>query len=590
MPDRALRVATVVFVLAGLWIVALLQFGLQLGLDEVEFFRATRWLAEGKVPYLDFWEHHTPLQWLLFAPVAAVADGPASGSIILMRWAQLPLWIAIFWLVLMFGRHADVDRPGLAMAVLLVVLSSTFVHRAIEYRVDVPGNLAFIGGLLAISFATTRQRWIVFGALMSAAVLANMRLGPLVMFTGALTLFWRGHERRWAFNSKALWMAAGIAPVAIVFFTGLAATRSMDAFIENVVGFNREYGRVLSVRNFSETLLIPVWTLDLAGCMFWIVAGAGSWIALRSIREPGPLQVLAVVAIAGMFAIWSMHVVYDYHFQNTWLLMVPLAGVALERLWRSMWRHAVVGVAVIALFLEVAKTTPTFGAALHYQDSLMRAVDRTTLPGETVFDGTGYALRRQPAWRYWFLTTGVRFLSAEGVLERYDAPQMAARPPAAIITDYRLMQHFELFPRLRSYAFRHYLPLYRDLWIPGMTALIGPAPRRFIWTVPRAGRYDAWTSDLLAKHPWVSRREEFATTRPANASDFEIPLQELPPSAASLRWTVDGKPLPPGTRSLHLSRGSRVELTASAPAAAGVLLVPHGVTTLCIAPEGAMSF
>lgn len=584
MPDRALRIAAVLFVLAGLWIVALLQFGLQLGLDEVEFFRATRWLAEGNVPYLDFWEHHTPLQWLLFAPVAAMAGGPASGSVLLMRWAQLPLWMAMFWLVLRLGRRAGPQRSGLAMAVLLLLLSSTFLHRAIEYRVDVPGNLAFLGALLAVSFGTTRRSWIVFGALMSAAVLANMRLGPLVVFTGALMLFWRGDERRWGFHPRALWMAAGIASVALVFFGGLAATRSMDAFFANVVGFNRLYGRVLSVRNFGETLLIPVWTLDLAGCAFWLVGGAGLWIALRGIREPGPLQVIAVVALAGMAGVWSMHVVYDYHFQNTWLLLVPYAGVALERVWRSQWRHAVVGLAAVALCLEVAKTTPTFGAGLHYQDSVMRAVDRTTLPGETVFDGTGYALRRRPAWRYWFLTTGVRFLSAQGLLERYDAPQMAAHPPAAIITDYRLMQHFELFPRLRSYVLAHYLPLYRDLWIPGMTARIGPAPRRFVWTVPRAGRYDAWTSDLLAKHPWVSRPLEYATTRPANAAAFRIPLRELPPYAASLRWSVDGRPLAAGTRSLQLPKGARVELIASAPAPAGVLLVPHGITTLCIAP------
>jgi hypothetical protein len=152
------------------------------------------------------------------------------------------------------------------------------------------------------------------------------------------------------------------------------------------------------------------------------------------------------------------------------------------------------------------------------------------------------------------------------------------------------MQHFELFPRLRSYAFRHYLPLYRDLWIPGMTALIGPKPRRFVWTAPRAGRYDAWTSDLLARHPWVSRPQEYVTTRPANASAYRIPLQELPPYSASLRWSVDGQVLAPGTPFLQLRKGARVELIASAPTAAGVLLVPHGITTLCLAPEGEMSF
>src|SRR5207248_600379 len=40
--------------------------------DELEYFRATEWVRHGLVPYRDFWEHHTPLQWFLFAPAAAL--------------------------------------------------------------------------------------------------------------------------------------------------------------------------------------------------------------------------------------------------------------------------------------------------------------------------------------------------------------------------------------------------------------------------------------------------------------------------------------------------------------------------------------
>ena len=42
--------------------------------DEIEMFRATDWVRQGLVPYRDFWEHHTPLQWFLFAPVAALTS------------------------------------------------------------------------------------------------------------------------------------------------------------------------------------------------------------------------------------------------------------------------------------------------------------------------------------------------------------------------------------------------------------------------------------------------------------------------------------------------------------------------------------
>src|SRR5436190_20115041 len=74
--------------------------------DEIEYFRATDWVRRGLVPYRDFWEHHTPLQWFLFAPVAALTKRPGVGAILTMRWAQVPLWIVTFVLLAKWMRRA----------------------------------------------------------------------------------------------------------------------------------------------------------------------------------------------------------------------------------------------------------------------------------------------------------------------------------------------------------------------------------------------------------------------------------------------------------------------------------------------------
>src|ERR671913_441884 len=93
------------FVVALVWIAAQLHLGQPLGWDEVEFFRATKWTGEGRVPFRDFWEHHTPLQWLVFAPVARLfADGPGASSIVTMRWAQFLVFIAILVLAMRLTR------------------------------------------------------------------------------------------------------------------------------------------------------------------------------------------------------------------------------------------------------------------------------------------------------------------------------------------------------------------------------------------------------------------------------------------------------------------------------------------------------
>jgi hypothetical protein len=380
-------------------------------------------------------------------------------------------------------------------------------------------------------------------------------------------------------------MSVGLAGVAVSFFAYLAATRSMKGFVEGVIGYNSLSSHVLAVRTFGDALMAPLWTLDLGGIAFWIAGGAGLVIALREVRQPGPLQFVAILVLAGIVAIAAMQVQYDYHFQNTWILLLPMTALGLDRVSRPLWRRTAFAAGVVGLLVNIAQTAPSFGAAMRYQNAVMTAADHLTTSDETVFDGAGYALRRRPAWRYWFLTTGVRFLAARGEIERYDAPRMAANPPAAIIADYRLILYLQLFPRLQAYAFRHYVPVYRNLWVPGMTAMIGPAASRFVWTAPRSGRYDVYASDLLAKHPWFTRPLQSVTTIGPRAPLLEIPLRRLPRyDAARLQWSVDGAAMPVGVSSLQLRKGSRVELVGSAPVATGVLLVPHGITTLASAP------
>ncbi|HKR63996.1 MAG TPA: hypothetical protein VJZ00_09715, partial [Thermoanaerobaculia bacterium] len=421
--NGALRTPVLIlFLLAAVWIAALLQRGLPLAPDELEFFRATRWTSLGQLPFRDFWEHHTPLQWLMFAPVARLASGAGANAVVLMRWAHVSLWIATLWMLVAIARRAGARACGWAFALLLLLLSPTFLARALEYRVDVPGHFFFVAAI----YCTFSRRWIAFGALMSAAVLANMRLAPLVMFAGALALFWP----RW--NPRALRMAIGIVAVVAAFFAYLAATGSMPGFIEGVIGYNRLSSHVLAVRTFADALFAPFMTFDLAGIVFWLAGAAGAVLALREFHERGPLQFLAMIAIASVAAVAAMQVQYDYHFQTTWVLLLPLAARAIERLPQPRWRHLAVTAGIAGWLIGIARLAPDFGAAMRYQNDVMLAADRLTSPGETVFDGGGYALRRAPAWEYWFLTTGVRFLALRGAIPRYDAAQMAAHPPAAI--------------------------------------------------------------------------------------------------------------------------------------------------------------
>src|ERR1051325_3135014 len=142
-----------------------------LTVDEIEYFRATDWVARGLVPYRDFFEHHLPLQWYLFAPAASIVRSPGAAAIVSMRLFQLPLWAITFAALVRWTRR-DGHSPAVAVAALLA--SMLFVMPAMEYRVDTVSVCAMILALVA-----AERHPIACGALASSAVLANVRFAPV---------------------------------------------------------------------------------------------------------------------------------------------------------------------------------------------------------------------------------------------------------------------------------------------------------------------------------------------------------------------------------------------------------------------------
>ena len=96
--ERRVRVVIGLLAVASLARLLSLLWSHPLNWDEIEFFRAADWIRQGLVPYRDFWEHHTPLQWFVFAPVTALVKSRAGViAVIAMRIAQIPLWVITLW-------------------------------------------------------------------------------------------------------------------------------------------------------------------------------------------------------------------------------------------------------------------------------------------------------------------------------------------------------------------------------------------------------------------------------------------------------------------------------------------------------------
>ncbi len=465
--------------------------------DEIEFFRATKWISQGLVPFRDFWEHHTPLQWFVFAPFAAFANSAGVAAIVAMRWAQVPLWIATFVALYLWMR--DLSIAARLAAILLAVCSSMFMLAAVEYRIDTVGCALFVFALLLWQ----RERWFATGALLCLAGFANIRLGPLLAATllvFVVPLLAKREEggRR---PGEGLKLIAGAVAVFAMCLTYLVATHSASiafrsVWSDNYVGDKLAHGPRWM---FLHRLAVPfgIRPLESVGPLFSAGSIDVATIAIillgvpaliRSLRRRDQYFTLALLQIVNIVFIAMMKFIHHYHFEIAVLLMLPFVALQLEGIdWRATF-------AIVAIASAVNVYASVFRGKeddMRYEDFVMKEADARTTG--KVFDGVGRALRREPAYRYWFLPALQPILESTGRIEPYRATEL----PEAVIADYRVYGYLKAHPQLAATFTSHYLPLWRNLWIPAFSSR-GTGD----WIAPVSGRYRIVRSEALANHPW----------------------------------------------------------------------------------------
>jgi hypothetical protein len=138
-------------------------------------------------------------------------------------------------------------------------------------------------------------------------------------------------------------------------------------------------------------------------------------------------------------------------------------------------------------------------------------------------------------------------------------------------------------PELRGAMVRHFIPLWRNLWIPALSARLDEQTTHAVWIVPRDGVYRVYASASLAGHPWFTKPLYVASYFGPGADRSELRLG-APASPPSISWRVDGAVVTPSA-TLALRKGQRLEADGSGPL--GILLVPgHDEVLFRQPPEG----
>jgi 4-amino-4-deoxy-L-arabinose transferase-like glycosyltransferase len=509
-------------VLALLALAALVWIGTvankELNADESQHLQAAWLVAQGRVPFADFWEHHSPLLYYLLAPLTRVfAESPAVyfAGRTLMVTAAAPALALVYRL----GRRLSAGAALAAVALLAVL--PRFVELTVEVRPDAPALACSLAAILAI------VRWRESGR-PGWLWVAGLALGVTFGFTpkaayqapgvAAVVLLaeWR-RGRGPLGRALAGWarLAAGAAVPLALLFGGLwlhGGAAALYGFREHVLASALEFADFTKEAPVSEE-----------GFGFLALAVVGLALAVRRegralLDHPLHAAVLApVVAVTATLLLPLTPAVY----RHTWLPVV--AGAALyagHALATALARPRLVAALAVLIGLVGPATISVRTAVVNGnagQLGVMRQLLARTCPDEPVLDGTALAVFRPAAYRYRVLIRGIRKWIAEGKIpeERFVDDAREARPRVAY-ADTRLKA---LVGPMQDFLRRHYVA------VPGGLLVAGAAMRE---TPPDGG--GRLPADLL-------RGETYRLT-----------------ASPALRVSVDGEPVLPGLVRLAAGR------------------------------------
>ena len=145
------------------------------------------WLA-GELPYRDRFDNHTPLLYLMFLPLAALA-GETPQIVLLARLAEFPISLATLGLIYLIARHLA-DKEVSLWTLATTLAWGDWSLKSVEFRPDVLWSFCWFLAIWVLARQSGRLRiktGFLVGVLLGVALCASIKTTFLVP---ALVLGW----------------------------------------------------------------------------------------------------------------------------------------------------------------------------------------------------------------------------------------------------------------------------------------------------------------------------------------------------------------------------------------------------------------
>ncbi len=409
--------------------------------DEPQHLHVIWGWANGFVPYLHFFDNHTPLFHWLFAPVFR-SLGERSDILYPMRQWMLPLFLISLLCIARLGALLWSPRAGLWAAVWAAFYPPIF-HMMGECRTDTLWTMLWLLALtIFLGGRVTPLRWLVGGLVLGAAFATSMKTTLLLLMLllgglGARLLI--PHAQCVPFRKIALSVLMALIGVCIIpgafiaFFWSHGALKEMYYCVieHNTIPGTHTPARILRHLVSYYTL----WLLPMAGLLWWLKKHPSSEPARDARRIT--LIIAASVFFPLLHSVWVVMTSQDY---VPWhpLVLVLVAPVALAAFdWLAAMTKGWLAPALLGVILvggEVlwfsAYTFRPIGK-FNSLDLELAEVLTLTKPGDLIMDCKGETIFRERAY-YYVLETLTNERLALGLMKDDIAETLATKGVAVI--------------------------------------------------------------------------------------------------------------------------------------------------------------
>lgn len=445
--------------------------------DESQHLHAAWLVGEGRVPYRDFWEHHSPLMYYAVAPLTrAFTDSPR--VYLAGRVAMVIAALAMTAFLYLVARRLG-TAVGL-VSVLLVAFQPRVIQYTTQVRPDVPALCVWLATVVALIRCreSSAPAWIWATGLLlgvTAAFSPKAVYGLVGVTVLVVAVELRRRRPIPAIVGSLLRLGVGAAvPLLVVLASlwGTGGVPALGAFVQYVIIDNLAFSDPSRRLPFGAEALVLV-----------LLATGGVMQSVRRLRARvidhpvhGPLLVPAVVML--LLLLWPRTpAVYEY----TWLPIVMAGSVYAALALEAVGARAARGRAAASVFaaiIALAFVLPAgMATAAAVRNKNQAQFDRMKLelayacPGEAVFDGTGLYVFRPAATRYAALVVGIRRWIGTGriaVAELVDELRRSRAPVGLWDTRLRIVGG-----PLAAFAERYYVRRPNGLLLAGVAISTG---------------------------------------------------------------------------------------------------------------------